>query len=59
MTLPVELFLAFTLMAVACERCGAGVGEDELVCRECGEVLDEAWSGIDQRDDDGRRGDHA
>ncbi len=41
MTLPVELFLAFTLLAVACERCGAAIREDELVCGACGEALPE------------------
>lgn len=32
--LPVELFLGFGLMAVACERCGAAVCEDEALWRQ-------------------------
>ena len=42
MVLPVELFLAFTLVAAACERCGAAVDGGERVCAECGEALDES-----------------
>jgi predicted amidophosphoribosyltransferase len=52
MALPVELFLAFTLVAGACERCGAAVDDGETVCRECGEGLDAAWPAELQEDDD-------
>ncbi len=58
MTLPVELFLAFTLAAVACERCGAAVREDETVCGECSEALDESWA-CDGVTDDGHAEDIA
>lgn len=44
MTLPVELFLAFTLVAVACEQCGADVQDGERVCPECAEARRGAWA---------------
>jgi hypothetical protein len=44
-TLPVELLLAFGLMAVSCDRCGVTVrDEDELACDECLDVIDESLS---------------
>lgn len=45
MTLPVELFLALTLVAVACERCGAAVDDGELLCAECAEARREEPGG--------------
>ncbi len=44
-TLPVELSLAFGLMAVSCNRCGAVVREDgELACDDRLVVIDESLS---------------
>lgn len=52
-TLPVELLLAFGLMAVACDRCGAAVrDEDELACDDCLDVSDESLSDEDLDDED-------
>lgn len=44
-TLPVELLLGFSLMAVACDRCGAVTRDDgELACDDCLDVIDESLS---------------
>ncbi len=44
-TLLVELLLAFGLMAVSCNKCGAVVrGDGELVCDDCLYVIDESLS---------------
>lgn len=54
MTLPVKLLLAFTLVAVVCERCGAAIREDgELVCPGCGEAPDDLRAGeiVDEDDE--------
>ena len=41
MVLPVELLLAFTLVAAVCEQCGAAAEDGEPICRECRAALDE------------------
>ena len=51
--LPLEFFLGFAILAVACERCGAPVPEDEMDCPECGEPLEEPWSPDAVEEDDG------
>ncbi len=43
MQLPIELFLAFGLMAVSCDRCGAVVREEDKLARNaCLGVIDES-----------------
>lgn len=48
MSLPIELFLAFGAMAVACDHRYSLISEDdEHVCENCGWELDVSFTGDD------------